>query len=148
MKTQVLLASVLAMVCAACTTETAVNEADLDAFWQASEQCNGVELCTYATLFTSEYKRMSREPVSSGVSVRRAQTDGKTVSIEYAVPEQIKSEPIPSGQTPDEFITANLQSRACSVRIGKRFFSVGGTMVVTLVLPSGERFSRSTIDAC
>ncbi|MCA0905475.1 hypothetical protein LCM27_03600 [Ruegeria marisrubri] len=119
-----------------------------DEVWEIIEGCDGNERCAFATLATNEYNKIAGKPLGHGISVRGAKTDGKVVSLAVNVPERIKSEPTRDGRTAEQQLAYSVKKDLCGKKTTRRFFEIGGELEFSTYLPSGERFSKSTVDSC
>ena len=129
---------------AACTPQGPSNEE----IQQAVNDCGGVQRCVIATLVTREYQGAVGQPLGQGVSIKGAETDGRVISLAIVLPERVTSEPVRDGKTPEQQLEQAFRDDLCGDPNTKRFFDMGGELVVTSYLPSGARFAKSTVDAC
>ena len=132
------------LMISACTTQAPSR----DQVWETIEGCGGDERCAFATLAADEYNKLAGKPLGNGISVRGAQTDGTVLSLDVNVPERIKTEPTRDGRTAEQELAYSMRKDLCGDRNTRRFFEIGGKLVLSTYLPSGERFSRSQLESC
>jgi len=119
--------------------------------WKVVEKCEGNELCSKAEIVALAVNKRAGANYGSGVSVRGAETDGRTVSIGIDVPADIAIAPKKRGRTPAEQLGDIVDKKICDDINGKRFIEIGGAVEAVFYPTSGstdEPFSRHTVDSC
>lgn len=117
-------------------------------FFDDLAKCNNNDLCIQAALLAMSFNREADQPTEDGVKVRKAETNGKTVTVNFDVPASLVDEPTREDRTNGQHLIDAFGIGICGSESIDQFFSLGGEIRVVSFLPSGEKFSDGTIASC